>query len=73
MPLTGASESDGPSLKKAPTMFTDPRNNLLPNDNTDSLPEPGSVLMLLSGIAGLQMMRRRRAARMTDGRGRFDI
>jgi hypothetical protein len=54
-------------------MFTDPRNNLLPNDNTDSLPEPGSVLMLLSGIAGLQMMRRRRAARMTDGRGRFDI
>jgi hypothetical protein len=40
------------------------QNGLLPNDNTDQLPEPGSALMLLSAIGGLQMLRRRRAARI---------
>ena len=52
----------GVCLATLDTWALDQQNGLLPNDNTDQLPEPGSVVLLLSAIGGLQMLRRRRYA-----------
>jgi hypothetical protein len=43
------------------TAFADIQNGIVPNDNNDVLPEPGTALVLLTGIGGLRLLRRRRA------------
>jgi hypothetical protein len=43
------------------TAFADIQNGIVPNDNNDALPEPGTALVLLTGIGGMVLSRRRRS------------